>query len=153
MPLSSVLPLLWFPFGHSHRLPGELRRAVDETNDRVLEELLVVPFRIVVRARVRTTALLPFDAGDDHGLGEVEQKAELDRLRQIAVEHLALVVDHHAPVAVAKPGHDLPLLLHLTLPTEDAEVLVHRAGELVANAPRPLTVVALEQRRQLSFRV
>ena len=71
--------------------------------------------------------------------GEVEQVAELDRLRQVAVEHLALVLDHDAPlVALAQLADHLDLLLHLLGVPEDAEVLEHRLAELVADLPRPL---------------
>src|SRR5437763_13793300 len=114
----------------------------DHADDRVLDEALVVAHRIVVRAGVRAATLLPLDARDDHALGEVEQEAELDRLREVAVEDLALVLDEHALVAVAEAGHDPALLLHLVLAPEDAEVLVHRGGELVAGAPRALAGAA-----------
>src|SRR5690348_9966868 len=105
MPSSSVLALLWLPLGHAHRLPRELRNAVDEADDRVLHEVLVVAHGVIVGARMRAAALLALDAGDDHALGEVEKEAELDRLRQVAVEDLALVLDERTPIAIAQPGH------------------------------------------------
>src|SRR4051794_23781165 len=59
------------------------------------------------------------------------------RLRQVVVEDLALVVDDDALVALAQVADDPLLLLHLVLAAEDAEVLVHRLGELVAHLPGP----------------
>src|SRR5205085_9837167 len=50
-------------------------------------------------------------------------------------------------------GDDLALLLHLLLAPEDAEVLVHRLGELVADLPRALAVRTIEQLLQLALRV
>ena len=47
----------------------------------------------------------------------------------------------------------LALLLHLLLAAEDAEVHVHRLRELVADLPRPLALVAVEQRLQLALGV
>src|SRR5437868_2988717 len=110
-----VLPLLRLPFRHPHRFPLQLWRAVHEADDRVLEVVLVVAHRIVVGPRVGAAALLALDARDDHALGEVEEEAELDRLREVAVEDLALVLDQHVLVALAETGHDLALLLHLAL--------------------------------------
>src|SRR6266550_4510445 len=76
----------------------------------MLQELLVVAHGIVVRACVGAATLLALDPGDHHALGEVEEEAELDRLRQVAVEDLALVLEEHALVALAEAGHDLALL-------------------------------------------
>src|SRR6185312_16627333 len=112
-----------------------------------------VAIRIVVRARVRAAALLSREAGDDHAFGELEQEAELERLRQVAVEDLPLVLDVDAAVALAQAGDDLALLLHLSLAAEDAEVLVHRRCELVANLPRALAGRALEQLAELPLRI
>ena len=75
--------------------------------------------------------------GLHHARGEVEHVAELDRLRQVAVEDLALVLDHDAAlVALAQLVEDLDLLRHLLLAAEDAEVLEHRGAEVVADLPR-----------------
>ena len=60
-----------------------------------MEEILVVARRVVVRTGVRATALLARDAGHDHAERGVEHVPELDRLREIAVEDVALT----APVA------------------------------------------------------
>ena len=61
-----------------------------------------------------------------------------DRLRQMLADlHMpgALeALDEHALEAITEAGHDLALLLHLVLPAEDTEVLVHRGGEVVADA-------------------
>ena len=89
----------------------------------------------------------------DHALGELEQEAELERLRQVAVEDVALVFDHDPLEALAQAGDDLPLLLHLLLAPEDAEVVVHRLAELVADLPWPLALGAVEQRPQLPLGV
>ena len=56
-------------------------------------------------------------------------------------------------VPAPQPFDDLALLLHLVLAAEDAEVLVHRLGELVADRPRPLAVLALEELLQLALGV
>src|SRR2546421_549307 len=77
-------------------------------DERVAEEVLVVPVGIVVGPRVRAAALAAGQACDDHALGEVEQETELERLRQVAVEDVALVVDDDALVALLQRGHDLP---------------------------------------------
>src|SRR5262249_24679274 len=148
----SVLPQLRLPLRHRDRLPAEPGRAVGvERDERVPEVVLVVAVGIVVRPGVSASALLARDTADGHAVRELEQEAELDRLRQVAVEHVALVVDHDVLVALAEVGHDLALLLHLRLAPEDAEVLVHRLGESVANDPRTLAVASLEQRAELTF--
>ena len=102
------------------------------------EVVLVVTLGIVVRPRVRAAALLPREAGDDHAVRKLEQEPELERLGQVVIEHVALVFDDYVLVALPEAGDDLRLLLHLLLAAEDAEVLVHRLGELVADPPRPL---------------
>ncbi len=122
-------------------------------DDRVAQEVLVVAVGEVVGPRVRAAALLAREPGDDHAVGELEQEAELERLGEVVVEHLALVVDDDALVALAQAGDDLPLLLHLLLAAEDAEVLVHRRGELVADRPRALALVPVEQRLELGLGV
>src|SRR5207247_6712148 len=48
---------------------------------------------------------------------------------------------------------DLTLLSHLLLAAKDAEVLVHRSGQLVADRPRPLSLAAVEQLPQLALGV
>src|SRR6516225_9188035 len=97
----SVLPLLWLPFRDGHRSPVQLGTAVDRPDDRVLHEVLVVPVRVVVRPSVCPAALLACEPGNDHAVGELEQEAQLERLRQVGVEDSALVVDDHALVSVA----------------------------------------------------
>ena len=74
-----------------------------------LRKFVVVALRIVVRARVRAAALLAREPRHDHALGELEQEAELERLREIAVEDLALVLDVDVAVALAQAGDDLAL--------------------------------------------
>src|SRR5437660_557951 len=96
-------------------------------------------------------ALLAGKSAHDHALGELEQEAELERLRQIIVEDIALVVDNDALVALAQAGDDLALLAHLILLAEDPEVLVHRLGELVADRPRTLAVAAVEQNLEVAL--
>ena len=71
--------------------------------------------------------------------------AELQRLRQVVVEDVALVLDDDVLVALAQAGDDLALPAHLLLAAEDAEVLVHRRRHLVANGVRPLAFGAVEQ--------
>ena len=119
----------------------------------MLEEVLVVARRVVVRARVRAAALLARDPGLEHAGRDVEQVAELDRLRQVGVEDVALVLDDDGRVALAQPVDDLDLLGHLVLAPEDAEVLQHRLAELVADLPGPLALLAAEQRLQLALGV
>src|SRR5262249_60363312 len=114
-------------------------------SERVAEEVLVVAFREIVRARVRASALLAGEAGDDHAVGELEQEAELQSLGEIGVEHLSPVVDDDPLVALSQAGDDLALELHLLLAPEHAEVLVHRGGEHVADLPGPLALLAAEQ--------
>src|SRR5262249_14914606 len=149
----SVLSLLRLPLRHGDRLPVEARRTILPGDERVPEEVLVVALREVVRTRVRAAALLPGQAGDDHALGELEEESELEGLRQVGVEDLAFVLDDDALVALAEPLHDLALLEHLLLAAEDAEVLVHRLGELVADAPRSLSLVAVEEFGELALGV
>ena len=84
---------------------------------------------------------------------ELEQEAELERLREVAVEDVALVLDDDPLVALAQAADDLALLAHLLLAAEDAEVLVHRRGHLVADAVRALAVGPVEQRLQLALGV
>src|SRR3954470_16619594 len=135
---ASVLPLLGLVLRDANRARRELDAVSAPPRDRVLHEVRVVAGRIVVRARVRAAALLAPDAGLDHAKGGVEHVAELDRLREVAVEDLALVLDVDVPVALAQVGEDLELPHHLLLLPEDAEVLEHRLAELVADLPRPL---------------
>ena len=119
----------------------------------MLEEVLVVAVGEVVRARVRAAALLAGEPADDHARGELEHEAELERLGQVAVEDLALVLDDDALVALAQALDDRPLLLHQLLAAEDAEVLVHRRRELVADPPGTLALGAVEQRLQVALGV
>src|SRR2546421_646564 len=102
---------------------------------------------------MRATALLAREAGDDHALGELEQKPELERLGEIAVEDRPLVLDVDVRVALAEAGDDLALARHLLLAAEDAEVLVHGRRQLVADLPGPLAGRAIEEVRQLPFGV
>src|SRR5712691_769402 len=145
----SVLPFLRLPFRHDDRSPLQCRATVDPAHDRVLHVVLVVPVRVVVRSGVRAPALLAGEAGDDRGVGELDQEPELERLRQVGVEDVALVVDDHVLIPLAQAGDDLALPLHLILAAEDAEVLVHRRRELVADRPRALAAPTVEQRLQL----
>src|SRR5439155_21261724 len=80
-------------------------------------------------------------------------EAELERLCQVVVEDLALVVDDDALVAFAQFLDDLSLFFHLSRAPEDTEVLVHRLRELVADLPRAPAVGAVEQLLQIAFRV
>ena len=102
---------------------------------------------------VSAAALLALDSADDHAGSEIEQEAELERLREVVVEHLPLVLDDDALVALAERLDELALAAHLVLSAEDAEVLVHRRRELVADRPRPLATVAVEERAQLPLGV
>jgi hypothetical protein len=117
----------------------------------VLQVILVVPVGVVVRPGVRASALFARQAGDDHAFGQLEQEAELERLRQVGVEDLTLVVDDDALVALAELPHDVALGKHQLLAPEDAEVLVHRLGELVADLPWALAVAAVEQLLELAL--
>src|SRR5438876_784312 len=59
-----VLPLLRLPLRDRHGSPLELRPGVvAERDERVLQEVLVVAVRIVVRTRVRAARLLARDPG------------------------------------------------------------------------------------------
>jgi phosphate starvation-inducible PhoH-like protein len=49
-----------------------------------------------MRSRVRTAALFALDAARNHARGQLEQETELERLREIVVEDVALVLDDHA---------------------------------------------------------
>src|SRR5215211_1868304 len=148
----SVLPLHGLPFRNRNRLPLQPRRPVRvKVDERVLHVVLVVALRVVVGTRVGAAALLAGEAGDDHAAREVEQEAELERLRQVAVEQVALVVQDDALVALTQLLDELALPDHLLLAPEHAEVLVHRLRQLVADRPRPLALVAVEQRLQLAL--
>src|SRR6266404_6322427 len=87
-PCASVRPLLWCPFRHGHGLPVEVGTSVDPPHEGVLEKVVVVAFGVVMRPRVGAATLLARESRDDHALGKLEQEAELERLRQIAVEYL-----------------------------------------------------------------
>src|SRR5205814_5264564 len=65
----------------------------------------------------------------------------------------ALVVDDDALEALTKAGDYLALLPHLVFPAEDAEVLVHRLGELVADRPRALALGSVEQAAEVALGV
>ena len=117
----------------------------------MLEEVLVVSIREVVRPRVRAAALLAGESRNDHAVRQLKQELELERLRQVVVEDLALVVDDDVLVALAQRLDDLSLFFHLILAPEDAEVLVHRPGKLLADAPRALAVRTVEQLLQVTL--
>ena len=119
----------------------------------MLEEVLVVALGEVARAGVGAAALPPLHPGGDHTDGQIEQVAELERLGEVAVEDLAAVVDEHLAVALAQAFQDLELAAHLALFAEDAEVLVHRGAQLVADRARALAFAAIEQLRQLALGV
>src|SRR5580765_5851106 len=121
--IRSVLPLLGLPFRRPHRLPVQHGPVSDPPHDRVPHVVLVVAAGEIVRARVCAAALLPREPGLDHAVRELEQEAELERLGQIAVEDVALVLDDHALEALAQAGDDVLLLEHLLHAAEDAEVL------------------------------
>ena len=57
---------------------------------------------------MRAAALLAREARDEHAGGELEQEPELERLRQVVVEDLALVVDDDALVALTEVADDPP---------------------------------------------
>src|SRR2546423_662477 len=101
----------------------------------MVEEIVVVTRRVVVRTGVGAAALLAREAGGDHAERGVEHVPELDRLREVAVEDVALVFDHDALVALAEVFDDLDLLRHLLLAAEDGEVLEHRVAKLLADLP------------------
>src|SRR5207244_1853944 len=97
--------------------------------------------------------LLPRNPRLDHARGKIEEVADLERLRQVAVEDVTLVLDDDALVALAQGLDDLHLLLHLLFAAEDAEVPVHGLREVVADRPRPLALRAAEQAPQLALGV
>src|SRR5262249_17364130 len=136
----SVRPRRGLPLRDRHRLPVEPRRVVLPRDEGVPEEVLVVTVGVIVRSSVGAAALLPCEAGDDHARGELEQVVELECLREIGVEHVALVLDDDALVPLPELVDDRTLLEHLLLAAEDAEVLVHRRRELVADLPRALAL-------------
>src|SRR5262249_31353060 len=138
---ASIGPFLGPPFGHRHRSPVEHEALVGDAYERVPEKILVVAFREIVRPRMRAPALLAGEARDDHGVGELEQEAELESLGEVGVEHLPSVVDDDPLVALPQACDDLALELHLLLAPEDAEVLVHRGSERVADLPGPLALL------------
>ena len=57
-----VRPFLWLPLGHGHRLPVEHGAVGDPADDRVLHVVRIIAVGVVVRPRVRASALL---AGQD----------------------------------------------------------------------------------------
>ncbi len=99
---------------------------------------------------MRSPALLSGDSGDEHGVRDVKEKAELERLGQVVVEDRTLIVDENALVTLAERVDDFTLPLHLLRAAEDAEVFVHRQAKLVADPPRALAVRPIEQFRQLA---
>src|SRR5579862_3264918 len=149
----SIGPLGRLPARDRHRLPVELGFPLGPRDHRMAEEARVVAVREVVRPRVRAAALLARKPRLDHARGEVEQVAELERLRQVAVEDLALVLHDDVREALAQVVDNASLLQHLPLAAEDAEVLVHRLRQFVADRPRPLAVTAAEQLGEVALRV
>ncbi len=131
----------------------ELRRTIFPARDRVMQEALVVALGEVCGTGVRAAALLARKPGLHHDPGEVEHGAELERLREISVEDVALVLDDDALVPLAEPLDDLELALHPLGVAEDAEVLEHRRTELVADLPRALTLPAIEQGSKIALGV
>ena len=85
---------------------------------------------------MRAAALLPREAGLDHARGELEEEAELERLRHVVVEERPLVVDDHVLVPLEQTRDERPLPPHLVFSPEDAEVLVHRPCHLVTDRMR-----------------
>src|SRR5439155_12468814 len=110
-PCASVLSLRRFPLGHRDRLPIQLRAPVHPANEGVLEEIDVVSLRTVVRPGVCTATFLARETRDHHAIGQLEQEAELERLREVAVEDLPLVLDVNIAVPLAQAGDDLTLPL------------------------------------------
>src|SRR5512146_1082647 len=90
--LISVLPLFRLPFRHPDILVRQHGRVVHPAGDRVLQEMLVVPRGKIMRTGVRTAALLAREPRLHHAPRGVEHVAEFDRLRQVAVEDVALVL-------------------------------------------------------------
>src|SRR4051812_33750708 len=95
------------------------------------------------------TALPAPDAALDHAQSSVEHVPELDRLSQVGVEDVALVLDIDVLVPLAQLEQDLALAHHLVLLAEHREVVEHRRPELLADLPRALTGRPVEQRAQL----
>src|SRR5690242_2260031 len=143
--ISSVFPLLRLPLREPHLGCRQLDAAVLPASDRMVEEVLVVAARVVVRPGVGAAALLADDTGADHAERGVEHVPELDRLREVAVEDLALVLHVDVRVALPEPLEDFDLLRHPVLRAEDGEVLEHRVAELLAQLPGPLAVLPVEQ--------
>ena len=96
-------------------------------------------------------ALLARESGLHHDPRKVEHRAELERLREIRVEDVALVLDDDVLVALAEPLDDVELALHALRIAKDPEVLEHRGAELVADLPRPLSVLAIEERPEIAL--
>ena len=100
------------------------------------------------------TTLLAGNPGLEHARRDVEQVAELDRLGEVAVEDVALVLDHDATVvALAETLDHLHLRLHLLGAPEDTEVVEHRLAQLVTNRPRALAFGVREQSPDPGLRV
>src|SRR6185295_19558661 len=98
---------LGLPLRDRDGLPVEFWTAILPSDERVPHVVLVVTVGIVVRACVSSTALLARETRDHHGRGQLEQEAELERLREVAVEDVALVLDEDPVIALAKPPDDL----------------------------------------------
>src|SRR5581483_7246491 len=98
----SVLPLLRFPFRETHVGFRQFDAAVLPAGDRVVHEILVVARREVVRARMGAAALLARETCGDHAERGVEHVPELDRLCEVAVEDVALVLDDDVLVPLAE---------------------------------------------------
>ena len=83
-------------------------------------------------------ALLAVARGDDDDLGDVEQEAELDRLEQIGVVALALVVDVDVLEALAQLLDDTQHVGEGLVGAEHLGVLVHLVLQLLAQHRDPL---------------
>ena len=102
----------------------------------MLHVVRVVAVGEVVRPRVGAAALLSGQARDDHAVGELEQEAEFERLRQVGVEDVALVVDGHPLVALAETLDDP------ALDDQGACVRLMSAGNNLDEGRFPRTVFA-----------
>src|SRR5690554_1885224 len=78
-----------------HGLVADAQAAFVLVHQRVLEPVRVVAL-LVVLARVRAARLGAVQGGVDEQLGVVEQEAELERLHELGVVDLALVLDPDA---------------------------------------------------------
>ncbi|SLD60406.1 Uncharacterised protein [Mycobacteroides abscessus subsp. massiliense] len=95
----------------------------------------------VVLAGVAATRFLAVECAHHGHLGELEQEAELDGLKQVAVVALALVVHRDSAVPLLECVDVVERLLEGVFGTEHRGIVVHRLLQFGTDVGHPLVAV------------